>query len=137
MSVFSVIGKVFTTLFDVLTKIMPVMEALKALIPSLRDEIEQVEGLIAEGEEEASEFVLGIETELEIIQTWARRLALSGSGINRTVEMLRTAAESDSRITTDEIQGIVASLEDAIGAVISTGEMTDDMLKALEKVKND
>lgn len=135
MGVFNVIGAVFSKLFSVITMLVPLLDVIKQLIPSLRDEAEFLENLVARGEEEADAAIDRSRNELIVIREWFTRLRLGATGMESTIDQLLAAAEDDA-VTVPEIEAVVATLQDAIQHIIAVGESSDEMVKALEKVKN-
>lgn len=135
MSVFSVIGSIASKIFSVVTTILPLLDVIKQLIPSLREEAEAIENLVARGGTEADDFVDRNRAELTVVREWFSRLRVGAQGMEMTIDSILEAADDDT-ITPEEIQGIISLLGDAIDNIVAVGETSDSMVEALQKVRN-
>lgn len=134
MSFGSILGKVAGIVVEVVTKITPLVELIKSLIPGLREPLESVEDLIEESGELADDFIDAHRPQLMDLREFFTDLGgVSTAGVEMVDEVLRAA--DDDTITFDELAIVKQRAEALFEAVIALGKSADGADDAINVLK--
>jgi len=135
MSFVSVLGKVAGIIVDVVTKIGPIVELVKTMLPGISGEIEKVEELVETAQEKADDMIDRNKPELLQIQEFFRDLMQLGAAGDYLIQEVLDTADDDV-VTFDEVTAVkdrVITLANAVEAIVTS---SSNATTAIETLKN-
>lgn len=134
MSVFNVVGKIASIIFNILLNIEPFLNAIKALIPTLREPIEIVEEVMEQSGELADDFI----DRNAYVFTTVRGVAINMQHTGAALEELMNAAlnaAADDEVSADEIENIRAKALLFYEVARQFVRSTDEASRVIKKVE--
>ena len=133
MGVFSFIGKIAGVAVHVVTKLLPLAELLKDLIPGLKNPIEDIEELVDNAGELADDFIDNHRSEFEAIRNFGKELSDVGLGVEMLAdEVLRSA--DDDEVTINELERMKQRLTQLLSKLHALSSASDNAAGAIKNL---
>jgi len=126
----SILGKIAGIAVDVVTKLLPLMDLIKELVPGLAKPIEQAEELVDGAGELADDLIDSCRDEFEIIGKFGSHLGDVGEALRRLVDTVLAAADDDT-VSTAELGAMKTRVLDLYEEIADLVELADQAKEAV------